>query len=95
MSRVTQEMNFSMNIDIEPHVIEQIVNQIQNHDHNSVSENFKKIQLDIENFSQYPASHIMFDPYKVVDQYMTNAPRFQSMYKFTGLWKPCSNQPVV
>ena len=36
----------------------------------------------------------MFDPYKVVDNFMSTAPKFQSEYKFTGLWKPCENKDV-
>ena len=38
---------------------------------------------------------MMFDPYRVVDNFAANAPKFHSVYKFTGLWKPCANQPVA
>ena len=50
--------------------------------------NYSKIQIGLTNDSGYSINHPFFDPYTLVESYMSSRPKLKNEYRFNGLWKP-------
>ncbi len=64
-----------------------ISSYIQDMNQELLNNDLSKVQLKLENTSEWTVDNIMFDPHSVVDSWLQSYPLFNTHYRFNGLWK--------